>query len=584
MDHGTLYFVSHVSERVNLKPYQLQKNISESIEQAAKQKIEKRCTREGYIRPSSVIVIARSLGIQQGIHFNGEMTFDVELIADVCRPTRGDQILCCVHNMNRMGLLAKAGDNDEVHVYVSKDYHNNADFFDDPRLQEYVHVMVEVVGSKISLNDDRVMVVGKLLRILDDDLLQHQPSKGVRISGGEVTGTLFEFELGDAPCEPKSYLGYDNSIRSALKSLAEGSKGELLRCVNEVESHSPSDIHLSNCRQARSAADEFELVYPDKSFADAGPILVYSPIDRDFFKLWEIISDFNLLPSMSVKKRIVTGHIASSPGSAVECTLKWREKLSVKPEDHDMVDGAFVICSEDCTSLKDLMQKYPNIDVRSGPADALMSNDYLKKFSDNVQAAGGLDFITVDMVGEERILHGHIFAQLVAILTCQRKGGHCCIKILDVFDKITAKLVVLMGAFYGELHMTKPFVSRKSHPERFIVGKTFKGVTNKQKTDLLQSLKKWLELEPLATTEHSENNKFVRDIIGIKLTSEAIESISKFNTTHVGQHQIRALMRILDHVNNRRSKPSEAWQNHQKKLAMAWYRKYMAAHAETAES
>lgn len=50
----------------------------------------------------------------RGCHFNGQITFDVECVADIRRPHKGDQFVCTFLNINKMGLLAKAGDDGAV--------------------------------------------------------------------------------------------------------------------------------------------------------------------------------------------------------------------------------------------------------------------------------------------------------------------------------------------------------------------------------------------------------------------------------------------------------------------------------------
>ena len=42
-------------------------------------------------------------------HLEGEMTFDVEFMADVCRPVKGDIVVADVYNINKLGLVAKNG-------------------------------------------------------------------------------------------------------------------------------------------------------------------------------------------------------------------------------------------------------------------------------------------------------------------------------------------------------------------------------------------------------------------------------------------------------------------------------------------
>jgi hypothetical protein len=47
----------------------------------------------GFVKPGTTTVIARSNGYIDGCRFNGQTTFDVDLVAEVCRPYRDDHII-----------------------------------------------------------------------------------------------------------------------------------------------------------------------------------------------------------------------------------------------------------------------------------------------------------------------------------------------------------------------------------------------------------------------------------------------------------------------------------------------------------
>ena len=193
------YFISHISERVNLTANQLDNNLDISLATALKRKLEGRCCRFGYVRPNSVVIVSRTLGEVEGCHFNGAVTFRVEAVADICRPAAGDRLFCEIENINRLGLLAKAGENKEVHVYAVIHQYDNAVFFEDPRLKELANIVVEVVGTKYKLNDATLMVLGKIVRILDEDVLEDYDGKSVLLAGCQLPIPPLSVEVSNKP-------------------------------------------------------------------------------------------------------------------------------------------------------------------------------------------------------------------------------------------------------------------------------------------------------------------------------------------------------------------------------------------------
>lgn len=596
MNSGSLYFISHVSERVNLEPFQLQGDISHCIEQAAKRKIEALCTKDGFIRPGSVVVVTRSVGFQQGIHFNGEMTFDVELIADVCRPVRGDQIVCCVHNLNKMGLLAKAGDNNEVHAYVAVDYDHNAEFFSDPRLQEFAMILIEVVGCKIKLNDDKVMIVGKLIKILENEELLGQTMKSKQLPNCEITAKS-ELDKANTPCDAKAYLGFQNSVKFAKESLIglspEAKAGLTCICRNDSAQmiNSKRDNMTERCILASSITEDFELIFPNPLYEAQPSAEVYQATSRDFFSLWEIICDFDILPSKSSSDKLTIAHLTDGSSAHVECMLKWREQPYSNSNVQDFAD-TFLVLSSDVSGegLADLVEKYPNVQIRSSAnqksdTGSMYSAEHLKKFSTEVMAAGAAHVVTSNLSlhdvdplfwdYSEQAFHLVLIYQIVGVVTCQRKGGHAIIKIHDVFDKVTAKLVAFLGYWYTEVYITKPFASRSGNPEKFLVAKMFKGMSPKQQIDTYSLLQNWKTIETFFGGEYLHNQQFVVDLPFVKLTQTFIEALHTFNTHIVGQKQLRLLLKTLEQLKMRGLKPSEDRKREQSTFAVNWYRTYM---------
>ena len=637
------YHVLHFGERINLKPHQLKDEIDSVIKAVTASKLEGKCTKFGYIRYNNVIVISRSVGYQKSCHFNGEMTFDVEIVADVCKPLRGDIIFCTVFNINRMGLLAKSGEENEVHIYVVAQHHNNSVFFEDPRLVEQAHLSIEVVGSKAKLNDDKIIVVGKIIKIFNDNELENYAFKIAMLPHiQELCGHAqksWDLEISDAPPELKASLGYQGYI-SNLKSLLGRTQAdfrvETLRAISHDQYEDSvqlitDDVERNLNRTSnliRSLTNEFEMVHPPLLYdkRDLFFSKVERPISRAFYKLWEMIVDFDLLPSASSggQQKIITAHIAESPGSFAEACIRFRD--SGKPSYDAMhpkhvSDEMFIMSLKHsqpqvpgipAASLLDTLSSkypYPFVHVIYGGNTDKLSNvpsgyktrqgngtgDIFKlgnilDFSADVIDAGSADFVTSDLGFEfeniedlrEQSMLFPIFAQICTILSVQKKNGHCILKIFDIFSKITVKLISFLTQYYKESYITKPFTSRSGNPEKYIVCKNFIGISRKDLLDAYKIYETWQSIEPFRGAEYPKNSNFVTDVNTNKLNSETMEIIFKFNQVNVAQRQIRTISNMIHLLRHHFTKNELSEEvitnikNQQIQAAKSWFRKYMS--------
>ena len=626
------YHVMHFSERVNLKPYQLNSDIDQQIAERASQKLQGKCTQYGFVRAGSVIVISRTMGYQKSCHFNGELTFDIEVVADVCRPMRGDNVYCEVLNINRMGLLAKAGDQKELHIYIVKQHHTNAIFFEDERLKESCHILIEVVGSKSKLNDDKIIVIGKIKKIYDENALIDFTNKTVTITaGGKDDAVAFELNVNNHPAEQKASFGYQtyiSNIKNLLGKVQNDTKKEISEEVllhfnrdettisgvldDMIDNAKADDISSKRwaraCNISRSVANEFELVHPPQSYDKNGIQRPYKPISRAFYKLWEIIKDFSLL-SENNDEPMVFLHLAESPGSFVEACIKFREKISTQ-----LRDKIFVMSlnsptdtapdTPEANRLDNLKNQYPNIYTISGGDDSShIPSGYKSRQGDgtgdlfnlgnildltaDISHVGGADFITSDLGfgfddvenHREQCMHFPIFAQMMAILSCQKPTGSCVLKIFDIYTKVTVKLIIMFSKYYEQTSLTKPFTSRTGNSEKYLIARNYKGISKDSLRELHRVFRQWQSIETGIGALYNTNQSFVTDINNAKIPLDVSESILVFNTTHACQRQMRTLSNTIyvlknyDHIDDYLNKAKER----QAISARSWFLRYMDA-------
>lgn len=549
------YTLMICSSRANLLPSQLDNNIDTHLSNAIKQKLEKRCTKDGYVRPNSVVVVSRSVGLVRGCHFNGQITFDVECVADICRPHKGDQFVCTIQNINKMGLLAKAGDDGELHVYVVIQHHNNAAFFDDPRMKEYTRILVEVVGVKAKMNDTRVIVIAKMVKIYDEDELDDYAGKKMKLQAAagleEINWTP---EVSESPADPKPYFGfesYSSTTNSLLSNLRPSDRDALQACLETGVSSDNTAVTSAICM-----ASEFELIWPDPTYDPTAETVRHAATDRSFFELHEILHDFQLLPKKS--KDLLTLHIDST-GAHADSVKTFAGQMKLK----SLLVGNEVSSTNDLPgqrTLSGVIDAESNL-TESGLDELLLATAEFPQPPQLFTSRLGL----ASEDNSATVLFTHLY---LAVATLGNKG--CAVfEINDVFTKLTAKLVFIAASCFEEAHMVKPFAVRDAFSTKYLVCKGFKG-TSKQN---LQDIKTLYEAWQTALA----NKLFIRDIGDFRLPQSAVDALQQFNYANVTQRQVRALSQTVGYIKSNQKLTDDSVQTRkasQAVLARAWYRRY----------
>lgn len=93
---------------IQISPSELSIDFEETILKKLKNNLENMCSRHGYIKNNSIKIIKRSIGQYKKQHFNGNILFELQCIAEICNPAKGSIIKCRVKAKNDLGLLAEA--------------------------------------------------------------------------------------------------------------------------------------------------------------------------------------------------------------------------------------------------------------------------------------------------------------------------------------------------------------------------------------------------------------------------------------------------------------------------------------------
>ncbi len=227
-------------------------------------------------------------------------------------------------------------------------------------------------------------------------------------------------------------------------------------------------------------------------------------LSRAFYKMWEILYTFDI----ASKDKMTMAGIAEGPGSFIQAFVEFREKyfdpnndkvygLTIKNADsvsinRNMVDAInkryndminIVDKSDQKSSSKEnskSKKKVNEINENNGDVTNIKTIKFLK---DNI--SGKVDLVTADGGFEwknenyqEQEAYILILGEIISALSIQAVGGSFVLKVFETFTPITIKLINILASFYEDIYVYKPFFSRATNSEKYIVCKGFKGADN----------------------------------------------------------------------------------------------------------
>ena len=159
-----MYHTVYLDQRVAITPAEINmisspESVKEILTTKLKEKYEHRCTANGYVRPDSIEILARSMGVAENGRFTGNWLYDCKIKCDVLYPTAGSEMPVMVIKVNKMGAYAHF--DDAIRVLLPRDMHVGNREFDEIKEGDVVRVRLE--RSRFQANDPFISAVGTLV-------------------------------------------------------------------------------------------------------------------------------------------------------------------------------------------------------------------------------------------------------------------------------------------------------------------------------------------------------------------------------------------------------------------------------------
>jgi hypothetical protein len=214
----------------------------------------------------------------------------------------------------------------------------------------------------------------------------------------------------------------------------------------------------------------------------------------DFYKIWETIFIFDIASQKNMEICI----LSNQNSEVIESSIKlYREKV-IETSKKD----SFYTSEKDINKLK------------NNSCDLIIGN--------SKQIIEDENFV-------EQESYAVILSEIIKILKNQKEGGNAILEIYDTFTILTLKMIYILCSFYTEVSIYKPFVSRNSDADKYLILKGFN--SNKKMEATISILEEILKL--------MNSNKYISDILPDLVVPKEFIGVFKFiNIKLVNNQQI----------------------------------------------
>ena len=352
----------------------------------------------------------------------------------------------------------------------------------------------------------------------------------------DVLGSVYDVRFSNSICFPEIKLGFHHFIHKTKDKMEVVEEFGTRKKVYLVTSLFEKNIDYKE--KTDSGVDFTSIDNGVKSLIksikpDFPPLL-----NRAFLKMWEMLVEFDLIPETD---NFVSAHLAEGPGSFIQATILFRElqaklgKIKSASKDnyygvtlhsdheHLLMHQEFIkyfakepynrlhiMETKSIDELRDLYGGGKNL------ASAPITNGDLTKLntihqfagstgekgkkeknveafakpSDLITSDGGFDWKRENL--QEQEAYKLVFGEILTALKLQKDGGNFVIKIFETYTKNTIKLIQMLRQVYLKVYLAKPYTSRISNSEKYIVCKGFKKSTISSK--IISKLEEMLEV------------------------------------------------------------------------------------------
>jgi len=259
---------------------------------------------------------------------------------------------------------------------------------------------------------------------------------------------------------------------------------------------------------------------------------------RDFFKVWEILSYFDILNDGSMKTLCL-----SENGGFISGINYFREYYFSSKS--DKLSYEFKGRKEEF-KLKDTkfnkLDKNKPLEIFETSNSLLTVTDINKFIKDNKIL--NIDLITCNGSDKDEIyLYKYLLSNILLVLKVQSKNGNFILRLNDIYTNFTLKMINILHDCYKEVYICKPLFSRDYSNEKYLICKNL-NMSDKDKNNLISKLEKILN-------DFNKSNLVITDLISDKIYKiEEIKDIVFINN-NLSNNEHNNINKIIDYRNKK---------------------------------
>ena len=155
----SIYFETLIDKKVVVEPKYLTANNDEYILGKLKKRYEGKCLKEGHIKEDSIEIVVKGVGLLEGSHFTGDITYNIRFRALVCKPVIGNLIEFEVKVINQVGPRGILG---PIQITVPREIHDEMEMKALSKVKVGDMIRVRVITTHYTPSSTNIRVVAKM--------------------------------------------------------------------------------------------------------------------------------------------------------------------------------------------------------------------------------------------------------------------------------------------------------------------------------------------------------------------------------------------------------------------------------------
>jgi DNA-directed RNA polymerase subunit E'/Rpb7 len=163
MEPGSGLYMLNIFEIKNIViPFRLVgNNLLDILKSKIVDMYEGKCNSNGYIKKNSIRIISYSSGEMR----SGNCIYNVNVEALICNPVEGMIMKVIVNSITKAGINARTKNESPIDVFILRDQMNKLKSFNNAKKDD--EIIVKVIGTRFELNDEKISVIGQILKKKD---------------------------------------------------------------------------------------------------------------------------------------------------------------------------------------------------------------------------------------------------------------------------------------------------------------------------------------------------------------------------------------------------------------------------------